>query len=96
MAETVDADPADQIDVSVAVDVLDHRPLRALDGDAGGEREALKAGCKVPLLVLHQAARSRSGNFRLDVRGFERHFLAFRSRSGAFDSRPAAPVGGHV
>jgi hypothetical protein len=50
----------------------------------------------VPLFVLDQAAGSRPGNFRLDVRGFERHFLAFRSRSGAFDSRPAAPMGGHV
>src|SRR5207253_5410280 len=74
MAEAVHADPADQVDISVAVDVLDHRALRAFDGDAGAEREALQAGGKMPLLVLDQAAGSRARDFGLDVRGFERHF----------------------
>jgi len=96
MAEAVDADPADEVDVAVTVHVLDHRSLRALHRDAGAERKPLQPWREMTLLVLHQFARAGPGNFRLDMRGLQRHFLAFRSRSGLFDSRPAPPMGGHV
>src|SRR5205823_10649929 len=96
MAEAVHADPADEVDVAVAVGVLDHRSLCPLDRDAGAEREPLQSGREMTLLLLHQLARAGAWNFRPDKRGLQRHFLAFRSRSGLFDSRPAPPMGGHV
>src|SRR5438105_10091397 len=96
MAEAVDADPADEVDVAVAVDVFDHRSLRALDRDAGAERKPLQPRREMTLLVLHQFARAGPGNFRPDMSGLQRHSLPFRSRSGLVDSRPAPPMGGRV
>ena len=78
--EAVDADTADQVDVTVPVHVLDHGALGLLDRDAGAERETLEARREMALLELDELARPGAGNFRLDVRGLERHFLAFRSR----------------
>src|SRR2546428_13752312 len=96
MAEVVDADPADEVDVAVTVHVLDHRSLRALHRDAGAEHKPLQPWREMTMLVLHQFARARPGNFRLDMRGLQRHFLAFRRRSGLSDSSTAPPIAGPV
>ena len=73
MTQCVDADSADQIDEPVPVDVLDHRPLRALDRDAAGERKPLQSRSKMALLVRNHLARLRPRNLGLNVRCFQGH-----------------------
>ena len=67
MAERIDADAADQIDVAVPVDVLDHRALGPLDRDAAHQRETLQTGREVLLLPLSDLAALRARDLRLDV-----------------------------
>src|SRR5439155_25315831 len=57
----------------VPVAFVSNGPRGGLNDDARAEREPLQSGREMTLLVLHQLPRSGSGDFRLDVRGLERH-----------------------
>ena len=71
--QRVHPDAADQVDVPVPVHVLDHRSLRALDGDAAHQCESLQPRREVLLLLAHELPALGPGNLRLDVGRGELH-----------------------
>src|SRR5262249_20165434 len=86
--ERIDADPTDQIDVGISVDVRQIAAPSALHGNACPEGKGLKSRRQVALLARHHLPRLRTGNLGLDVNFAHRYDLSFPEtrRTGALDS----------
>src|SRR6266550_2111301 len=63
--ETRDADSREQVDVAVAVHVVQHGPFAAIDGQLAEQRHALGPGSEVPRLEVEQGLRLGTGDLNL-------------------------------
>src|ERR1700720_4298742 len=73
VSEAVHFVPHNWLHMPVPVDVLKLVSLGCFHRYARAEGEPLQSGRQMSLLVLDQLPRSGPGDFRLDVRGLERH-----------------------
>ena len=70
VAEAGHADSGHEVDESVAVDIEEQRAFAMIDADLAEEREALRAGREVQLLLVEYLTRfgARNPQWRLDIR----------------------------